>query len=143
VTADGTGVGPVDGLVVWAGAAVAIAGLFLLLWRVLRALLRIAGRLDDMWEDWHGTPEVPARPGVMVRLGAAEGRLDAHEARLTRVETHTGLAPGVTDGRTALLSRNHVVTPRTGVRISVSIVIMLMKINNERNQEISCERYLP
>lgn len=93
MTADGTGVGPVDGLVVWSGAVLAIAGLCFLLWRILRALLRIVTRLDGWWEDWNGTearPGVPARPGVMVRLGTAEGRLDNHEERLTVVEQLTG-----------------------------------------------------
>ncbi|WP_432159258.1 hypothetical protein [Streptomyces sp. bgisy153] len=85
-----TGVGPVDSLVAWSVGVVAAAGLGTLLWRVLRAVLRIADRVDQAWEDWAGSPErpgVPARPGVMHRLGIHDQRLDDHELRITRVET--------------------------------------------------------
>ncbi|MFI2437393.1 hypothetical protein [Streptomyces sp. NPDC018693] len=85
-----TGVGPVDSVVAWSVGLVAIAGLGTLLWRVLRAVLRIADRVDQAWEDWAGSegrPGVPARPGVMHRLGEHDQRLNDHEDRITRVET--------------------------------------------------------
>lgn len=85
-----TGVGPVDSLVAWSLGLVAIAGLATLLWQMLRAVLRIADRVDDAWEDWAGSegrPGVPARPGVMSRLGDHDERLDDHDERLIRVET--------------------------------------------------------
>ncbi|WP_432158416.1 hypothetical protein [Streptomyces sp. bgisy153] len=77
-----TGVPAVDAAVVWSVAAVAVAGLGTLLWRVMRAARRAVGRMDDLADDWLGVPErpgVPGRPGVMVRLRGIE-------ERLTRVE---------------------------------------------------------
>lgn len=90
MTEAATGVGPVDAAVAWSVAAVALAGLGTLLWRVLRAVLRIADRVDAAWGDWagaEGRPGVPARPGVMTRLGDHDQLLDDHEQRITRVET--------------------------------------------------------
>lgn len=90
MTAAETGVGAVDSMVAWSVAIAALAGLGALLWRVLRAVLRIADRVDEAWEDWagvEGRPGVPARPGVMTRLGEHDARLDDHEVRITRVET--------------------------------------------------------
>lgn len=89
MSAADTGLGTVDSLVAWSVAIAALAGLCALLWRVLRAVLRIADRLDDAWEDWVGAearPGVPARLGVMARLGEHDARLDDHEERIVRVE---------------------------------------------------------
>ncbi|MHB9862198.1 hypothetical protein [Streptomyces sp. YIM S03343] len=85
-----TGIGAVDSLVAWSVAIAALAGLSTLLWRLLRAVLRIADRVDEAWEDWAGSearPGIPARPGVMVRLSDHDEQLTAHETRITRVET--------------------------------------------------------
>ncbi|MFJ8110005.1 hypothetical protein [Streptomyces sp. NPDC096132] len=82
--------GAIDSAVAWSVAIVALAGLCALLWRVLRAVLRIADRVDQAWEDWAGAearPGVPERPGVMTRLGQHDGQLEDHEKRITRVET--------------------------------------------------------
>ncbi|MCH0561970.1 MULTISPECIES: hypothetical protein [unclassified Streptomyces] len=56
---------------------------------MLRAVLRIADRVDAAWEDWAGAeerPGVPARPGVMARLGQHDERLADHEVRIAHVE---------------------------------------------------------
>jgi len=91
VTAEAsTGVASVDILVAWAVALTALGGLAGLVWRLLRAVLRIADLVDEIREDWIGAPErpgVPARPGVMVRLGDHDQQLADHESRITRVET--------------------------------------------------------
>jgi hypothetical protein len=90
MTDGATGVGAVDAVVVWSVAAAAVAGLGTLLWRLLRAVLRIADRVDEAWEDWSGSdarPGIPARPGVMVRLSDHDEQLTDHEQRITRVET--------------------------------------------------------
>lgn len=81
----GTGVPAVDVLVIWAVAAVAIAGLIALVWRTARAVRRVVDRVDDLVEDWNGVPErpgVPARPGVMVRLSGIEQRITSVEHEL-------------------------------------------------------------
>ncbi|QFR00706.1 hypothetical protein F9278_36105 [Streptomyces phaeolivaceus] len=82
---EGTGVPAVDVLVIWALAAVAIAGLIALVWRVWRGVRRIVDRLDDLADDWNGTPARPgvlARPGVMARLHGIEERVAAVEHEL-------------------------------------------------------------
>ncbi|MFR9800078.1 hypothetical protein ACL02U_29925 [Streptomyces sp. MS06] len=96
---DATGIGPVDSVVVWAGVLTVLSGFGALLWRVLRAVLRIADRADALWEDWAGAearPGVPERPGVMARLGQHDERLADHEVRIAHVEsrsTETGGGP--------------------------------------------------
>lgn len=89
MTEAATGLAPVDSIVAWSVAIAALAGLCALVWRVLRAVLRIADRFDAAWEDWAGSegrPGVPARPGVMTRLGNHDQLLGNHEERITRVE---------------------------------------------------------
>lgn len=96
MSAADTGLGTVDSLVAWSVAIAALAGLCALMWRILRAVLRIADWLDDAREDWVGVearPGVPARPGVMARLGEHDVRIDDHEQRITRVETRLPGAP--------------------------------------------------
>lgn len=90
MTEAATGMAPVDSIVAWSVAVAALAGLGALLWRVLRAVLRIADRVDEAWEDWAGAearPGVPGRPGVMTRLGDHDQLLGDHEQRIARVET--------------------------------------------------------
>ncbi|MEU8680801.1 hypothetical protein [Streptomyces sp. NPDC048611] len=85
MTAATTGVDPIDALVIWCGAAVAISGALALAWRATRTFRRIGGKVEDFVDDWQGTdprPGVPARPGVMSRLGAIEERLARVEHEL-------------------------------------------------------------
>lgn len=96
MSAADTGLGAIDSMVAWSVAIAALVGLGALLWRVLRAVLRIADRIDGAWEDWAGTegrPGVPARQGVMVRLGDHDQLLGNHEERITRVETRLPGSP--------------------------------------------------
>lgn len=82
---DTTGVPPVDTLVVWSLAAVAIAGAAAVAWRIVRWLRRIAVRVDEFMDDWQGVPARPGvseRPGVMTRLGQIEGRMSRVEHEL-------------------------------------------------------------
>ncbi|WP_033818878.1 hypothetical protein [Kitasatospora sp. MBT63] len=82
---DGTGIAQVDTLVVWCVAGAAITGALGLLWRLTRGVRAIAHQLDQVAEDWSGTPArpgVPARAGVMERLGQIESRLGAVEHEL-------------------------------------------------------------
>lgn len=78
MTAEGTGVPVVDAAVIWSLAAAALVGLATLIWRGVRAGRRMIDRLDDLADDWQGTPArpgVPERPGVMSRLHHIEERL--------------------------------------------------------------------
>lgn len=80
-----TGVDPIDALVLWSGAVVAISGALALAWRATRSFRRIGGKVEDFVDDWQGTdprPGVPGRPGVMSRLGAIEERLARVEHEL-------------------------------------------------------------
>ncbi|MFD4660845.1 hypothetical protein ACFWP2_35110 [Kitasatospora sp. NPDC058444] len=84
-----TGITAVDTAVLWAAAAVALAAAAGLAWRILRGAARFAARVDQLADDWTGTPErpgVPARPGVMARLDQLDHRLDAIDTRLDTVE---------------------------------------------------------
>jgi len=57
----------------WVGAAVAVLTLAGIVWPTGA---RIARRIDEVVDDWHGEsarPGVPARPGVMERLERIEG----------------------------------------------------------------------
>jgi hypothetical protein len=91
-----TGVAAVDSLVVWSIAAVAIAGLAALLWRIGRAVWRVVRRVDEIADDWAGTPArpgVPARPGLLERVTAIESGqagmadcLDGIGRRVQRIE---------------------------------------------------------
>ncbi|MFD5266764.1 hypothetical protein [Streptomyces sp. NPDC058335] len=69
-------------LVIWSLAAVSIAALLGLLWRMSRGVRRIVVRVDEFVDDWNG---VPPRPGVSGRPGVM-ARLDGIEERLGRVE---------------------------------------------------------
>ena len=92
----GTGEIAVDQLVIWSGSIVAIAALLALVGRAVRALSRFIGRMDQVIEDWQGTPSrpgVPARPGVMARLDRIEHELHPNSGAslrdaVDRVEQH-------------------------------------------------------
>ena len=82
---DSTGITAVDTAVIWSLAAVAIAGAIALAWRMIRAVVRILKRMDDLADDWQGVPArpgVPERPGVMARLDQIEGRVSTIEHEL-------------------------------------------------------------
>jgi hypothetical protein len=73
-----TGLAGLDTVVVWSGAAVAIAAGLGLLWRLTRGVRQAVHRFDQFWEDWQGVesrPGVAARPGVMERLDRIEHEL--------------------------------------------------------------------
>lgn len=101
---DTTGLVAVDLLLVWSAAAVAVAAALGLLWAMVRGIRRIVSRVDEIVDDWHGTPGRPGvegRPGVMERLDGIEGRIACVEHELhpnsgqslrdavDRVEGHT------------------------------------------------------
>ncbi|WP_236241176.1 hypothetical protein [Streptomyces sp. CC228A] len=74
-----------DFLLVWGGAATVLGGAATMAWRSVAGARRLAGRLNEVIDDWSGTPPrpgVPARPGVMERLGGIEQRLTAVEHEL-------------------------------------------------------------
>ncbi|TKS96439.1 hypothetical protein E4U91_36485 [Streptomyces lasalocidi] len=77
-----TGVPAVDTIVVWCVAGTALAGILVMLWRLVRGMRRVVMRVDDFVDDWQ---EVGSRPGVAARP-AVMARLDAIESRLTSVE---------------------------------------------------------
>ncbi|MDF2705554.1 MAG: hypothetical protein K0R62_1206 [Nonomuraea muscovyensis] len=82
---DSTGVPAVDTIVVWCVAGTALAGILVLLWRLVRGVRQVVVRVDDFVDDWQGVPSrpgVPERPGVMARLDAIEGRLSNVEHEL-------------------------------------------------------------
>lgn len=82
---DSTGIAPVDTIVIWSVAAVAVAAALGLLWRLTRGVRRIVGRVDEFVDDWNGTtarPGVAGRPGVMARLDRIEQRLESVEHEL-------------------------------------------------------------
>lgn len=81
-----TGLGPLDTAAVWAGAIIAVLGLLAGAWRVVRRVLCVLRRVDQVVDDWQGTPPrpgVPARAGVMQRLATIEQTMGivAHEVR--------------------------------------------------------------
>lgn len=80
MTPQATGVPVVDALLVWGGAAAALAALGTLAWRLLRGARRLVRRVDHFFDDWGGEPARPgvaARPGVMERLGTIEQEVAA------------------------------------------------------------------
>lgn len=77
-----TGVPAVDTVVVWCVAGTALAGILVMLWRLVRGVRQVVVRVDDFVDDWQGVPGrpgVPERPGVMARLDAIEGRISRVE----------------------------------------------------------------
>jgi len=82
-----TGVPAVDATVAWALAVAAVVALLAMVWRGMRALVRIAKRFDRMYEEYAGTPErdgVPAKPGMGVRVSLLERRVGGVERLLGR-----------------------------------------------------------
>lgn len=80
----------VDSVVVWSVAITTMLGLLGLL---VRFVAKISKAVGIFMEDWGGEqprPGVPARPGVMQRVGDSERRLDGVETRLGGVERQVG-----------------------------------------------------
>lgn len=81
-----TGIPALDAALVWGGAISVLGGVGTVLWRVVRAALHLASRTGQFFDDWYGEEQragVPARPGVMQRLGDLEQGLEQvkHEVR--------------------------------------------------------------
>ncbi|MGK5529373.1 hypothetical protein [Streptomyces sp. URMC 129] len=79
-----------DRVGVWAGAVLGLAGVSTLLWRAGRGLARLIARVDEVVDDWRGSPErpgVPARPGVLERIAGIEERMCQLLDRVARVES--------------------------------------------------------
>lgn len=82
---DATGIPALDVALVWGGAVTILAGVGTVVWRAVRGMVRLAGRVDDFMDDWAGEPAragVPGRPGVMERVSAIEERLQRVEHEL-------------------------------------------------------------
>lgn len=74
-----------EAVLLWGGAATIVGGVVTGVVRVGRALVRAWGRVDSFLTDWYGEPErpgVPARPGMMQRVGGIETRLGGVEHEL-------------------------------------------------------------
>ncbi|WP_405759415.1 hypothetical protein OG234_13075 [Streptomyces sp. NBC_01420] len=83
---EATGIPALDAALVWGGAISVIGAVTTVLWRALRASSHLASRAGQFLDDWYGEEEragVPARPGVMERLGDLETGLQQvrHEVR--------------------------------------------------------------
>jgi len=73
----------------WTGAGVGVLALIGAGWRAARAAARVVGRVDDLVDDWKGTPArsgVPARPGLMARVAAIEEQTAQIADRVTAIE---------------------------------------------------------
>lgn len=89
---DSTGITAVDRAMIWSVAAVTITGALALAWRMIRGVVRILRRMDDLADDWQGVaarPGVPERPGVMARLDQIEGRVGTIEHELRPNSGHS------------------------------------------------------
>lgn len=78
----------VDVAVAWALGISAIVALLVMVWRGMRALVRIAKRVDRMYEEYAGAPErdgLPAKPGMGARVAVVERRLSGLERLVGRV----------------------------------------------------------
>ncbi|MCX4986923.1 hypothetical protein [Streptomyces sp. NBC_00572] len=72
-------------MLLWGGVASVVLAVVAGVWRVLRGLLHLGGRVNEFMDDWAGEPErpgVPARPGVMERVSGIEERLSRVEHEL-------------------------------------------------------------
>ncbi len=70
-----TGVPVVDAAVGWSLGVAAVCALLAMVWRGMRALVKIAKSIDHMADDWNGVPArpgVPGRPGLVARVAALE-----------------------------------------------------------------------
>lgn len=80
-----TGVPALDTALVWGGAISVLAGVGTVAWRIVRAAMQLGSKAGQFFEDWYGEegrPGVPARPGVMERVGGIEDRLSRVEHEL-------------------------------------------------------------
>jgi hypothetical protein len=97
----------VERIGLYATIAAALCGLVAVLWRAVRRGVRIAGRIDEVVDDWQGTPArsgVPARPGLMERVATIEDRTCA-----------TAEQVGQLDGRLSAIE--HELHPNSGTSL--------------------------
>ncbi|MFD9903944.1 hypothetical protein [Streptomyces sp. NPDC059063] len=64
-----TGIHGLDQVLIWGGVVSLLFAVGAGVWRLVGAVVRFAGRVDHLIDDWRGEP---ARPGVTARLGVME-----------------------------------------------------------------------
>lgn len=75
---DATGNGLVDAILLWGAVAAALAGLCTVVWRVVRWAVLLGRKVNTFIDDFYGEearPGVPARPGLLERVGGVEETL--------------------------------------------------------------------
>ncbi|MFJ4907734.1 hypothetical protein ACIQCR_24535 [Streptomyces sp. NPDC093249] len=85
----GIGIPALDLAVLWAGIIAALGGAGAVLFRWGRSLRRGLRRVGQVLADWtgeEGRPGVPARPGVMQRLGDLGEQLSGLDERVQVIE---------------------------------------------------------
>ncbi|MEU0181388.1 hypothetical protein ABZ312_09385 [Streptomyces sp. NPDC006207] len=85
MSVDATGNGLVDAILLWGAVAAALAGLCAVAWRVVRWAVLLGRRINQFIDDFYGEearPGVPARPGLLERVGSMEERLGSFQHEL-------------------------------------------------------------
>lgn len=86
---DATGIPALDTALVWGGALSVLTAVVTVAWKVLRGLLHLFRRVNQVIDDWAGQeerPGVPRRLGVMERVGGIEDRVGGIEDRVGGIE---------------------------------------------------------
>lgn len=90
---DGTGIAPVDSVVVWSVGLSAIIGLLVMIARGLRKMSQITKPLMVMLEDWNGQagrPGVPGRAPLMQRVGDLESDMTSVKGAASALAVRVG-----------------------------------------------------